>query len=1148
MHRSVDAPGAWSADDARPDRPIVVGIGASAGGLEALRDMLSPARAPTGMAFVVVQHLDPNHESMLAQLLDRHTTLNVLQSEGGEKVAADTVYIIPPGHGLAIHGGVLELTEFTQPRGLRRPIDDFFISLASDQQANAACVILSGTGADGSTGLRAIKEHGGVCVVQQPESARYDGMPTSAVGTGMVDFVKHSAEILECLAGYFSRRSGDVPTADTDLLSDQVDELCRILRAAVGHDFSGYKRSTLLRRVERRMHVLGLTSGRAYLGRIRTDSRECEALFRDLLINVTRFFRDARAFEILQRDAIMPLLRDRQPDEDIRVWIPGCSSGEEAYSIAMLFADSARQLGVPAAVQIFATDIDEQMLQIARDGSYPAAALADIPPPFRERYTVPHAERFTISSDIRDLIRFSSHSLIKDPPFSRIDLLSCRNLLIYFDERLQQSVMPLLHYAVRPGGYLFLGPSESVGRFEHLFPLIEQQARLFERSPGAPTYPIDLPGGGRAADLPRPRTEPRGRLRDAADEGAAVRRMMERYAPPSMVLDHDGGIVAAYGRLSRYFEFPVSRTGGSSAISLARPGLREAIGPLLRQCRDSRRRVVARAVEVRTEHGVQTVEVLCDPLADGTMLMVFRDSAPFRLSEDDDLVEMAHGDDHLEALEDELRLTRHRLRSTVEELETANEELKSSNEEMMSMNEELQSTNEELSTVNDELKSKVDQLTVANADLRNFFESTNLAVVVLDRQLRVRSYTEAATALFPLQPADRGRPLADVASRIDGADYLEDARLVAEGGEPVQRRVNSRDGSRTLALRVLPYRSQTGSVEGATIVLTDITEALTLERQLSSERERLDLAILAGGIGVWEFNPARSELRLDATGQRLLGVDAEVVELERLLARVHEEDRAAVAEALATAAAGRTELECRFRIGEPGDEVHWIKNFGRLTRTADGLRLVGVSIDVTPEFALAETRDLMLREMNHRVKNLFAIISGMISAGARHHDQVRPFAADMRERIAALGRAHSLASPAGVQEAIDLAELVRSTLQPYADHAEISIAGPRVVVARRLLSSLALVLHEWATNAVKYGALGQEQGQLRVGWRVADGRLIVEWVERGGNPVTEASGSGFGTLLVETSARQLQAEFTRDMAPGQLRLELSMPSEVVIDV
>lgn len=1144
----------------------IVGIGASAGGLEALRDMLASARSPTGMAFVVVQHLDPNHESMLAQLLDRHTSLQVLQCEGGERLEADRVYIIPPGHGLAISDGVLELTEFAQPRGLRRPIDDFFVSLAGDQQALAACVILSGTGADGTTGLRAIKENGGICVVQQPETARYDGMPLSAVGTGLVDFVRPPGEILACLGAFFMRRQGEPLEDEAEVVADHVDELCRVLRQAIGHDFSGYKRSTLIRRVERRMHVLGIDSGRGYLTRVRNDADECEALFRDLLINVTRFLRDSELFELLKARAIVPLLRDRTPGEDVRVWVPGCSSGEEAYSIAMLFAEAARELGEPVAVQIFATDIDEQMLAVAREGTYPASSLVDIPPALRERYTVPHGERFTMTAAIRDMIRFSNHSLVKDPPFSRIDLLSCRNLLIYFDDRLQQAVLPLLHYAIRPGGFLFLGPSESVGRFEHLFPALDRSARLFERSPGAPTYPIDLPGGLRQRTLRRERGE-RGGDGGLPDESVATRRIVDRYAPPSMVLDQDGGIVAAFGRLGRYFDFPVSRHGGTSAITLARPGLRDVLGPLLRRSRDERKRLVARDVEVAGELGVQPVEVICDPLDDGNTLFVFRDSGPFRPAEDPDALDLAAGDDYIEALEDELRLTRHRLRSAVEELETANEELKSSNEEMMSMNEELQSTNEELSTVNDELKSKVDQLTIANSDLRNFFESTELAVVVIDADLRVRSYTEAATGIFPLQAADRGRPLTDVASRIDTADFWEHVRSVAAGGAAVQRKVTTRDGRRSFSLRVLPYRTQHGSIDGATLVLTDITDALAMENELSDERERLDLAIRAGGIGVWEYCPDTGATKLDGVGQGLFDAHGdEATRIDPLLERIEPEDRAPVAAALQRTVRGEGDFEHRFRVRSRAGEVRWIKGFGRMIAGSSPARIVGVSIDVTPEYALAETRELMLREMNHRVKNLFAIIGGMVSAASRTHDDVPAFALDMRERIAALGRAHALASPTGEQQAIALSALVEATLAPYRDHAGINITGPDVRVDRRCLSSLALMLHEWATNSVKYGALSAgSEGRLSVTWqwddRPAKGDVAAHPVTRGlaltwseqfprravEAPQFDPARRGFGTLLVETSTRQLNASLSRTVGDDHFALSLHLPQDVIAD-
>ncbi|WP_241217924.1 chemotaxis protein CheB [Sphingomonas sp. ABOLD] len=1132
--------------DAKTTTLPIVGIGASAGGLEALREMLAPARAPTGMAFVIVQHLDPNHESMLAQLLDRQTSLEVLQCEGGEQIEADKVYIIPPGHGLAIRGGKLELTDFAQPRGLRRPIDDFFLSLAADQQGNAACVILSGTGADGTIGLRAVKEHGGVCLVQEPESARYDGMPLSAVGTGLVDFVKAPGQMLDCLHAFFHRSGGEEQKEEASLVADHVDELCKVLRTAVGHDFSGYKRTTLVRRIERRMHVLGITSGRAYLARAKSDADECEALFRDLLINVTRFFRDADLFDRLRTQVIEPLMRSWTSDEDIRVWIPGCSSGEEAYSIAMLFAEAARKLALPSTgVQIFATDIDEQMLQIARNGVYPASALVDLPPPLRERYTLPHAERFQIVPQIRDMIRFSNHSLVKDPPFSRIDLVSCRNLLIYFDDRLQQSVMPLLHYAIRPEGYLFLGPSETIGRFEHLFPAIDGQARIFQRSPGAPNYPIDLPGSSRARS-PREDRHERQSGRVGAEETAAVRRLIDRYAPASLVLDQEGVIIAAYGRLGRYFDFPVTRTGGSSAIGLARPGLRNVLGPLLRAGRDKRKRVVTRDVTVESEYGSQTIDVVCDPMPDGTLLFVFRETAPFRPALDEDAAELDAGDDHLDALEDELRVTRHRLRTTVEELETANEELKSSNEEMMSMNEELQSTNEELSTVNDELKGKVDQLTVANSDLRNFFESTDLAVVVLDAELRIRSFTEAATALFPLQPSDRGRPLADVASRLSGSDYLADARAVIAGEGPRQRRVTTQDGSRTLSMRTLPYRAQNGTTDGATLVLTDITDALSLERALAAERERLDMAIRAGGIAVWEYRVDTGETVVDDHARDVLGIPAGMAlnDPKARLERMHPEDRPRFEAELARVIAQGGDLEISYRILD-GEEVRRIKTFGRRVDDAGPRRLVGVSIDITPEYKLAETRELMLREMNHRVKNLFAIVSGMISVGARSHDDVTRFANDMRERIAALGRAHSLAAPAGAPPSIDLAELVEATLAPYRDHASIEINGPAVKIHRTCLSPLALMLHEWATNAVKYGALGAKGGELAVRWeRVPDG-VRLDWRETGDRPVSVESSTGFGTILVQTSSRQLGVTVTRSAEDHVFAIQIHLPAKVL---
>ncbi|KKB07377.1 chemotaxis protein [Devosia chinhatensis] len=1122
----------------------VVGIGASAGGLEALRDMFAAAGATTGICFVVVQHLDPNHESMMAQLIDRHTDLVVKQCEGGEKVEADTVYIIPPGHGLAIEQGRLILTDFEQPRGLRRPIDDFFISLANDQLANAACVILSGTGADGTTGLRAIKEHGGISVVQDPSTAKYDGMPVSAVGTGLVDFVAPPGEIIDRLHAFFNRYSG-AERQEASVVADHVDDLCQVLRAAVGHDFSGYKRSTLVRRVERRMHVLGLTSGRDYLERARADRTECEALFRDLLINVTRFFRDEAIFKEVAERVIGPLVEEDSDEDGIRVWIPGCSSGEEAYSYAMLFANAAERLRRPLSLQIFATDIDEQMLQIARNGAYPISAMADIPLAMREKYTIPHNDHFTIAPQIRDRIRFSNHSVVKDPPFSKIDLISCRNLLIYFNDKLQQSVLPLLHYALKPGGVLVLGPSESVGRFDHLFNAINAPARIFHRSSTSPSYPMELPGGRSDATMRRSARETEPGRRAERQESAGRQRLMERYLPASLVVDGEGLILSAYGRLGRFFDFPVSPMDSVSAMSLARPGLRQVITPLLRQAKETRRRVVSRDVKIQADFGIVTAEVVCDPLPDRTFLFVFQESAPFATFSDDEAMQASAGDEQLEAMESELRQTRHRLRAAVEELETANEELKSSNEEMMSMNEELQSTNEELSTVNDELKTKVDQVSVANADLRNFFDSTDLAVVVLDRDLNVRSFTNAATSIFPLKDGDKGRAFAEVASRLSSSQYLTDAQEVAKTGKPVQRRVYTQDRSRTFALRIHPYRLTATENDGAILVLTEISDLLSMERELERGRERLDMAVRTAGIGVWEYSPASGRAFLDSGEQAIFGTAEADAELDDLMARIVPEDRPMVIGKLEIAAEGRSDFEATFRLKAGDGAYRWIRGFGRLVEEAGTSRMVGVSIDVTPEYQLAETRDVMLREMNHRVKNLFALIAGMVRIAARNYDTVDSMAQDIGSRIAALGRAHSLSTSAQGEHASGLQELIEATLAPYDGHAHVEVSGSKILLRAACISSFALIVHEWATNSVKYGVLGPEAGNLSVRWEVMGNRLVIVWTEHRATPVPNVENAGFGTILVRTSARQLAGDLHTHVDGNRLHHELSVPLAVI---
>ncbi|PWE27553.1 chemotaxis protein [Pararhodobacter marinus] len=1129
-------------NDQRPDFPIV-GIGASAGGLEALRDMLEGFSGDAAMALVVIQHLDPNHESMMAQLIDRYTSMPVTQISGGERVEPGHVYVIPPGRNLSIRNGVLELHDFDAPRGMRRPIDDFFEILGVEHGRRAAGVILSGTGADGSRGIRAIKEHGGLAVVQEPADARYDGMPLAAEGTGLVDFVRPARDLLSVISNFFRHDAENPVTDPTAQVADYIDDLCIALNDATGHDFAGYKRSTLSRRIQRRMQVLGIAEGGDYVTRVRSDPAECQTLFRDLLINVTRFFRDSEAFTTLAERAIDPLVREASDSDELRIWVAGCSSGEEAYSIAMLFRDAMTRHKRYPVVNIFASDIDERMLDIAREGTYPLSALADVPEPFRTRFTTASGDHFSIVPQIRDMVRFSAHSLIKDPPFSRIDLVSCRNLLIYLDENLQRAVMPLMHYALRQDGYLFLGSSETIGRFDDLFDEVNHRHRLFRRRSVRLSYPLNLPNGGtRRNQAPGPQQERDTKSLDWL-ESEALQQMTQRYAPPTLLVDSAGGIINTWGPVGRYFDFPSERERRQYAPSLAKPGLRDVLGPLVRQTSGDRRAHIVKDVTVRADFGTQPVRVICEPVRDNALLIVIRETGGFQTNGEEDYVELRDGDSQVHLMENELRVMRHRLRSTVEELETANEELKSSNEEMMSMNEELQSTNEELTTVNDELKSKVDQLTVANADLKNFFDSTQLAVIVVDRHMQIRSFTDAAMTLFPFQPGDRGRSLADVTSPLGTTRYLDHARKVAETGETIEDRMRDEQRGLDFAVRVMPYRLLDGAQDGATLIFTDITASLSLERALKDERARLALAIEVAKVGIWSYNPITGYTELDETEREFFSLsDDEPSDLAKLMDRVNEEDRDAVTRSLTDAAANKRNFDESFRVTDETGETRWLRGLGRFVLRDGDPRVMGVTFDISAEHRMLEERELHLAEMNHRIKNLFAVVSAMISSVERESESTRDFSKNLRGRISALDRAHALMLRDNMRAPIPLLQLLDRVLEPARGGQTIRIEGPDTLVPVRELTPLVLILHEWSTNSAKYGALSDPNGTLKVDWTNGDQEFRIVWEESIEAFEESDTGPGFGSRLVQASVMQLGADLKRDVSDELLRLTLSMPA------
>ena len=1141
----------------------VVGIGASAGGLEALEQLVGATvgdGAPeTGMALVLVQHLDPNHDSILADLLSRRTNLRVRQVEDGDRLEPDTLFVIPPGSGLEVDGVRLKLVAFEEPRGVRRPIDDFFVSLADACGPACAGVVVSGTGSDRAMGLRAVKEAGGLVVVQEPADARYDGMPTAALATGLADRSLPASGILSFLQNYFDDGPRRNASGVEDDVLEYLDDITDLLARATGHDFGGYKHSTLVRRIRRRMQVVGVSDAAGYLAVVERVSGEAQALLSDILINVTRFFRDPDVWDEVEERIVPELLRDRPGTDAVRVWVPGCSSGEEAYTLAMIFARAVEGRDDPPPVHVFATDIDAAMLETAKAGRYPLACLDDIPERFRNCCTVEATGQFLVAPHVRDTVRFSLHSLIKDPPFSRLDMVSCRNLLIYFNARLQRAVMPVFHHSLRPDGVLLLGPAETVGRRDDLFREVDRPARIYRRVAGRTPEILTLPiGGGAARGLPamevspeRPRPASGVRVplpRDAAATRDFARaRLLDGYAPTHLVVAESGEIVESSGRLSRYFDFP---PGGmtADAAALARPGLRDALRRALRVVRDGGDRQVVRDLEVRSEFGVQSADLAVDPLPDGTALVVLRSVEDFRAATDGDVVPEPDMDAARESLEAELDQTRHRLRSTVEELETANEELKSSNEEMMSMNEELQSANEELTTVNDELKGKIDKLAQLNDDQRNFLASTELALVVVDRSCNVRMFTDAATDIFPLSPGDVGRPLGDFQSTLSDVDILRSAREVLRSGEEVARTVTTRDGGRSYAMRLLPYRLADGTVDGASLTWTETTKLRDARQVAEDSSQRLELALAVTQVGVWEASVDTGEAVLDPVVRAMFGLEGHkgLLTADQVISQVDERDRATVDAKFAEAIETGGEFRDEFRIGGT-EPVRWLSGIGRVVDAPDGSkRILGVNYDITELKEAERAQELLVRELDHRVKNLFSVVLGMLRAEARQTTNTVDLVAHVEARLSALSRAHEASRGGGDADysTVPLRTLVERVLDPYGVGSRVEVDGPAVDLSVNSTTPVGLVLHELATNAQKYGALSKDGGKVKVSWKRTDsggGGVDLRWTESGGPEVREPERPGFGMRLVRQSVQQIGGHMELLWEPEGLRFSAALP-------
>jgi len=828
--------------------PLMVGIGASAGGLEALEALFKAMPDKSNMAFIVVVHLDPSHVSMLPELLQRQTKIEVLKISDGMAIVANKIYVIPPSNKLSVLNGELHLTEPLQLRA-KLPIDYFFKSLAQDQGPNAVGIVLSGTGSDGALGLQDIKAESGRVIVQTVESAKYDGMPKSAIATGLADYVLEPKEMPARLTLYSNEAAGLslVQSQSDELISSTLNKILVLIRTHTGHDFSLYKKNTIYRRIERRMHVNQQSRIEKYFEFIKKNEQEIRTLFQELLIGVTSFFRDKEAFKILQNKILPEMLKSRPDNYTFRVWVAGCSSGEEAYTIAIVIQECLINIGKPMNVQVFGTDIDESAIERARSGRYPEAISDELGAAYCERYFIKIDGQYQVKKSIRQTLVFATQNLVKDPPFTNIDLVCCRNLLIYFTTELQNKVLPIFNYSLQSDGVLFLGPSETIGHSSPYFKSINKKWKIFRRkqqknvaSPAMPySKPMSLP---MMIDDDEPnKTASISDLEKLSSIQLVESILKQSDIAPCAVIDEQSNVIYVHGRLGQYLE-PAEGRGLSNILEMARTAeLKNELTHSIRKVVLHKKTITTRAFPTQDSGSNIVLDIIVKPLDNignlgGLMMVSFVEQAPALKNAVATTKKGSTGKGDGDKLRQELDSTRESLQSTIEELETSNEELKSSNEELQSTNEELQSTNEELETskeelqslneesvtVNSELQSRFDQLTATNDDIKNLLDSTQIATLFLDTSLKVRRFTPKMTDIINLVSSDINRPIAHLTTKLDNVKIVDHATEVLKTLEKYESEVHDDEGGQ-YRMVALPYRTLTNVIDGVVISFENIT-------------------------------------------------------------------------------------------------------------------------------------------------------------------------------------------------------------------------------------------------------------------------------------------------------------------------------------
>jgi two-component system, chemotaxis family, CheB/CheR fusion protein len=1148
----------------RNGKPVIVAIGASAGGVRALQSFFSALPERTGAAFVVVVHLDPGHHSEMPAIIAARTSMRVVQVGTRDRLEADHVYVIPPDRRLRLTDHEISALEFDEPRGQRSPIDLFLRSLA-ERLGDGVAVILSGAGSDGAIGVRVVKEAGGIILVQDPGEAEYSSMPRSAIDTGVADFVLPARDLATRVADLIRVKENlppDIRNFDEDLLRRIISHL----HVRTGHDFSKYKRSTVLRRIARRMQVSRAGDLNEYYNVMREDSDEAQALLGDLLISVTTFFRDTEAFEKLAKSVIPELFKGENVDETIRVWISGCATGEEAYSFAILLLEEASRHSARRPIQVFGSDLDARALASAREGSYPLAIDTDITEERLRRFFVREGDSYRIRQEVREIVLFAVHDLLKDPPFSHVDLISCRNVMIYLDRELQEQVCSTFHYALNPGGYLFLGSSESAENPPGLFRVIDRSARIFQSMAIPGDKPRLLPrllglgpARGREQVMHLTRTVSPTM---ALGEAVMHRRTLEQVAPPSMLVDEAHRVIHLSENAGRYL-MPSGGPLSGDAVDLVRLELRFELRSALNRAFDQNLPTLSLPILVRFNGAPHRVHISVKPIAANaddprSAIVMFIEGEAV----DEALIapDQRTSDETVRRLTQELELTQTRLRTVREESDAANEELRAANEELQSINEEyrstseeletskeeLQSINEELQTVNSELNIKLEAVSRAHSDLQNLVAATDIGTLFLDVGLRIKRFTERVTDLFSITQTDEGRSITDFANELEYQDLVKDARTVLADLTPLRREVRSRSG-RWYDTRVRPYRTVDDKIDGVVITFVDITERRRVDEALeiseaNLRRDRHLVELSRDPIFIWDFDDGI--VFWNRGSEDLYGYSSE----EALGKRKDQ--------LLETEVPGSSFAELRAKLLSDGSYSGQVRH-----RTKDGRELIvetRIVLDMVGgrRLALESTRDvtermqwerrqqILLGELAHRVRNTLAVVQAIAHQSLRSGGTSEEFVERFDGRLAALASAHTLLVNSDWQGA-DFASLARSQLEVYiSDSApRVQLSGDPVMLSADLATPFGLVLHELATNAAKHGSLSRREGTVNLTWSVNSRNhphtLKVVWQEQGGPRVTEPRAVGFGSTLIDHVIPG--ATVVREFRPAGLICTIDLP-------